>query len=346
MRHLTNLVRWEWFKVGHRKMPWVLLVILILMSQLSLWGSFFSYRSSEQAGPRVIYPMQGERRGFITVTCTDLQSGTANLPVEIPPAAVEGLRQQCQGQAASQHQVMLEQMQTRFIGPSSVVAALGTAQGVGLILIAILAASTVGMEYGWGTLRSVLVKGPGRWQFLAAKLALLASLVLIALVVVTALTAIGSAVASSLLQPTALSAAGSASWGDVFEMVCRTWVSFLPYIALAVFVAVLTGSTAAALGISLSYQFVEPIASAILGSLFEWFEPVSNYLLGRNITAWMQAGQPAGQATTGMIEGMGAAAEMPSEGHALLVMLAYMAVLSGLAFWLFLKRDIKGAGGE
>ena len=33
----------------------------------------------------------------------------------------------------------------------------------------ILAASIPGTEYGWGTLRTVLVRGVGRWQLLAAK---------------------------------------------------------------------------------------------------------------------------------------------------------------------------------
>ena len=40
----------------------------------------------------------------------------------------------------------------------------------------ILAASLTGTEYGWGTVRTVLTRGAGRWQLLASKLLLVALL--------------------------------------------------------------------------------------------------------------------------------------------------------------------------
>ncbi len=48
--HELKLIRWEWFKLRRRWMPWILLGILILFSQLFIWGSFFSYRSQVQSG--------------------------------------------------------------------------------------------------------------------------------------------------------------------------------------------------------------------------------------------------------------------------------------------------------
>ena len=54
--------------------------------------------------------------------------------------------------------------------PSSLANALAVGSGVGAVLIMILAASVIGAEYGWGTLRTTLTGGPGRWQLLASKL--------------------------------------------------------------------------------------------------------------------------------------------------------------------------------
>ena len=70
--------------------------------------------------------------------------------------------------------------------PNIAVLGLAVAHGFGVILIMILAASLTGTEYGWGTLRTVLTRGAGRWPFLASKLILLALLGAAALVVGTA----------------------------------------------------------------------------------------------------------------------------------------------------------------
>ena len=38
---------------------------------------------------------------------------------------------------------------------------------------------------------------------------------------------------------------------------------------------------------SLAYYFAELILVRILGGLFDWFNNVTNFLLGANTTAWM-----------------------------------------------------------
>ena len=53
--------------------------------------------------------------------------------------------------------------------PNSVSSAIGFAQTIGIVLIMILAASSMGGEYGWGTLRAALTRGIRRWQLLGAK---------------------------------------------------------------------------------------------------------------------------------------------------------------------------------
>ena len=58
--------------------------------------------------------------------------------------------------------------------------------GLGIILIAILAASTVGTEYGWGTLRQTLARGTSRPRYLTSKLLSIAIVAFIGVIIAIA----------------------------------------------------------------------------------------------------------------------------------------------------------------
>ena len=44
--HVLRLTRWELFKLRRRRLPWVLLGIALAISQLFLWGAYFTYHNS------------------------------------------------------------------------------------------------------------------------------------------------------------------------------------------------------------------------------------------------------------------------------------------------------------
>ena len=54
----------------------------------------------------------------------------------------------------------------RIILPGSVSNAVALIHGIGVILVAIMTASLLGTEFGWGALRLVFARGTGRWQLL------------------------------------------------------------------------------------------------------------------------------------------------------------------------------------
>ena len=56
-----------------------------------------------------------------------------------------------------------------FVLPASLSNGLGFIQNIAVFAVTILAVASMGVEYGWGTLRTALTRGTGRWQFLAAK---------------------------------------------------------------------------------------------------------------------------------------------------------------------------------
>src|SRR5439155_24580257 len=84
-----------------------------------------------------------------------------------------------------------------FSLPGSFSSALGIVQTLALILIAILTASAIGIDYGAGTLRSVLTQGVGRWPYLTAKLITLAVIAFLGLVAALATVAISSLIAAA-----------------------------------------------------------------------------------------------------------------------------------------------------
>jgi ABC-2 type transport system permease protein len=330
MDELAILVRWDWFKLARRRLPWVLLVVLLLLSQLAVWGEYFRYRNLQQTGGTVAIGTTGGP-GRNDVSCNDLLAGkTTGLPSGTSPQLIEALQAECR-QNAAQTQRELAQRRDNFTLPGSIPIALETALTFGLILLTVLTASLVGAEYGWGTLRPILVRGTGRGPYLAAKLLLAALLAGAALIAVVAATAVSSLIANAFASGPA--AARSVSWGDAAAALGKTWTGLLPFVVFTVCLVELTRSAAAAMAIGIGYFLGEQIVVAILTGVFSWFDSVTNYLLTQNIGAWV------GHAL------LGQSPPAVSTLHAIIVLLAYSLALGGAAFYLFISRDVTGASG-
>jgi ABC-type transport system involved in multi-copper enzyme maturation permease subunit len=257
------------------------------------------------------------------------RSPPARQPTGLDAQVVEGLRAQCRIQAAGLPQ-RLQRAYESFTLPGSIPLALGTLQTLGLILIAVLTASAIGIDYGAGTLRSVLVQGTGRWPYLAAKLLTHVVLAGLGLVVATGTIAVSSTIAERLV---AAPAAVSATWSTAGVALWKAWLSLFPYITLTAFVTVLARSSAAGMAIGLGYYFAEQILVALLSNFFSWFANVAEFLPVHSIAAWSGGsgfGAPAGQA------------DLAKAGF---VLVAYTLVLGALAFWIFHRRDVQGATG-
>ena len=280
MAHVMNLTRWEWYKLRRRWMPWIMLGLMLVVSQGFVWGSYFFNRSEQSRG---VYD--------------------------------------------------------NFTLPGSIPNALGLAYSIGIFLIVILTASVLGTEYRWRTLRSIIARGTGRWQYLASKAMLLALVAAGALVIVMAATAVSSLIAGALAGDAPSGSSDSARWLDVPIVFGKAWFAFLPYIALTAFFTVLTTSSAAGTAISLVYYYAESIVAAIFINLFTWFETAASYMLGRNATAWMTSGD--GDFAISPLMG-GRFGTFPSALHAFLVLVVYILALGGLALWRFRRRDLTG----
>ena len=347
---VLRLTRWELFKLRRRWMPWILLFIGLAVVQATLWGFYSAYHNvgDPSAGG---YPGRPGAESIVTITCADIMDGTADAKVErVSDDFREHARERVeQRRLNEQCPRILEEVAERrwrhreyFILPGGLANSLGVAHSIGVILIMILGASAMGVEYGWGTLRTLLAKGVGRWQFLVAKGLSVILLSGVGLLIASLSVVVGSLIAALTLDDGG-GLADAGEWSTVGVMFGKAAYGLAPYAILALFVTVLTSSSSMGIAISLAYYFLELILVQIMSGLFEWSSNISDYLLGPNISAWMTESSVV---TTGSDSGLAGIGDLPGTVHAFVTLLVYMAVLGGAALWLILRKDIAGARGE
>ena len=343
--HILRLTGWEWYKLQRRWMPLVLLAIMVLFNQVVFWGAYVGYRT-EAFGPSFHTSIgDDEDKVDISFNCADIRGG--NVPPEVAQLDEQGRQQALEqietfrsGSCAGYEQNRTG-MRMGLTLPYSLGFSLGFSYTLWIILIIILAASAMGGEYGWGTLRMALTKGTGRWQFFTGKILALALMAVAGLAIVAATVSISSLIAA-LTLPAPVEGAALADAGEeqleaavtFGRLLGKVLYAFLPYMMLALFCAVLTSSAATAIAITLTYCIVELIAVPTLSRLFDWFQAIADYLPGPNVSTWLGPEFP-----------LGGTDEQASILRAFLVLTAYLVIIGGATFALFQRQDIAGAKG-
>ena len=342
---LANQVRWEWFKLRRRWMPYILLAILVLISQVAIWATIFAFNEANARTDERPIAASGSS-STIFVSCSELLDGEvsdlsallmANDPnvtqAEADEAAQRGVTR-CQDWDERRREDA-QGLYTLITPPGSTSFTMSLGQSIGLILVAILTASIIGTEHGWGTMRFVLVRGVRRWHVLASKLGIAWLAFAAALLVIGVLGTLSGQIIDGLLS-SAEGLENSTSWGEVPELFGRSLLSVLPYVAMVSLVTVATRSSAAGIGISVGYYFLEQTVVGIFSGLFDWFQNVAEFLPIFNMEAFVSAG--GGVSIAG-----GESPDYAGDLHTLLVMAAYALVTGALAFYLLHRRDVGGA---
>jgi len=149
----------------------------------------------------------------------------------------------------------------------------------GQAVVAVLAVLVISGEYGTRMIAVTFIAMPRRWMVLAAKAALLTSLVLVAAVVAVA----GSLAAGRLLMDgNGITAAhGYAAVSLAYGPTVRAAVGSVLYLALAgllsLGIATIVRDPAAATGAVLGILYVPPLAALFLGSDRAWQHWVERY---------------------------------------------------------------------
>ena len=349
--HVLRLTVWEWFKLRRRWQPWILLAVAIVLAQIGLWVSYTAYHndtlqelmSGGGGSMGTAYEQDGETIS-VSITCAEIVNGQTPEGIEKLPegqrreflADIERFREESCSNVEAR-----ETIREGFALPSAIPNTISSLFDIAAFLVLILTASALGTEYGWGTLRTALTRGTGRWQLLSSKLVLLMLLGAAGFLVLGATAAFSSILAAVIPPAESGGLFDSGSWGDAAVTFGKAVYGLAPYVALAALLTVLTQSSAAGMSIGMGYFVVELIFVPLLRN-FEWFEGISEALLGTNVDKWMQVSLVEVE-----ISGNGVPSEQMSSDtlQAFLILLAYTAALAAAAFLVFQRRDITGAKG-
>ena len=177
---VLRLTVWEWFKLRRRWQPWILLAVAIVLAQVGLWVSYVAYHNESlqeiMSGGSSSFGT-GYEEGGETITvqtnCAEIVNGKTpegidKLPEDQRKEFLEDLErfreESCSGVEAR------EEIRKGFALPSAIPSSISAMFDIAAFLVLILTASALGTEYGWGTLRTALTRGTGRWQLLSSKL--------------------------------------------------------------------------------------------------------------------------------------------------------------------------------
>lgn len=151
----------------------------------------------------------------------------------------------------------------------------------GGIMLAIFASGIFGNEYSWNTIRPLLARARSRSSLVTAKLVTTFLYALVFTIALALLTVAMSFVATIV---------ASGSWnfsgdelGKNAAFILGLFVTNLPYLALAVLVAMWTKSNAAGIGVAIGISFIEPALFGTLGLVNDIFEKIQKGGLNWNV---------------------------------------------------------------
>ncbi len=211
----------------------------------------------------------------------------------------------------------------------------GLAQAIAVVLGVILVSSSIGTEYAWGTLRTMIPR-TGRRRFIGAKLLSLAGFAFLLTLVAFLAGILGALAVSALggfdrsVDPDFLARLAGA--------IGRTWFVELPFLAMAFGIAIWTRSSAAGIAATLIVFFVEGAVTSILAGLGPSYAGIGNGLLGRNVTSIARLNAAPGAPVSP--QAAAGAAQLLDPGLAALILAAYTVLFVGIAVWRFLRKDI------
>lgn len=210
---------------------------------------------------------------------------------------------------------------------------LGLAVTLATILAVIVASSTIGAEYGWGTIRSLLPRSTSRFALLAAKLITVA----IYIVVLVAFGFLVSLGASALVTAAAdlNDNLGDGYLTYAIASVGRAMYTIMPYAALSFMVALWSRSNAAGISVGLAVYLLEDLVLALIGLAGDVVDWLPDLLLSNNVSAILALNE--GNDPT---FGGGFNQDLPNPWQAALVLGLWTVLFLGVSQVIFQRRDV------
>lgn len=220
---------------------------------------------------------------------------------------------------------------------------------VGTISLIILTGSIVGSEYGIGTIRLMLTRGPTRTQFFLAKV----GTIIICILIIFFLLILVGIIVGALFNLTIGIAVDFHFFTGIWVLhaifyVLTATLGLFVYAMMALCLATLGKTTAAGMAGALIWWFFESVLSAILtaigallgkGPIGNFLQSIPDYFIGNNISALRD------HQNQYLINGARQATSMTnvhdiSDLHAIIVLAIYIVVLIGVAWWANQQLDV------
>lgn len=223
--------------------------------------------------------------------------------------------------------------------PQAFSSLLGLTGGTGLggLVLIVLAGAVMAQEYSWRTAHLWLSRGLPRSTFLMSKFVALAVVAL--LLVLAAVLVVAPLTAWFTWQLTGSLSLAELNVAELALSILRTAFSLLPYIGLTFLVAVLTRSTAAAIGAGLAYALVgENLMVQLLGLVGGVWADVARYAPGSLAAALMQTNLRLVDVDLGSGVNTGLPGPWAAAGGIALYTVAFL----GLSLWAFRRQNLTG----
>lgn len=167
---------------------------------------------------------------------------------------------------------------------------LGLATSIATTSMIILAAGSFGSEFGWGTIRTVLLMRVERMRLFIAKVVVLEGFALVAVIA----GAVGAVAGAVILGAAGGDGPATSAWltaafaGDLLLYSLRAWIAIAIWTLIAAEVAILTHSLGISIGATLAAYIVGDITTSLLDQAGKLGEYVSRLLPNAGINALLR----------------------------------------------------------
>jgi ABC-type transport system involved in multi-copper enzyme maturation permease subunit len=268
--------------------------------------------------------------------------------------AANGQTQNCTPLSSAERANIIAAISTPLRLPASLIVTVSIIGFIGPMLIVVLVGTVVGGEYGVGTIRVLLTRGPTRTLYLLAKI--LAILACIAITVLI-LTPLGLIAGELYNLSTGIAVDFSFFTGDwvlhAIAYILLAMLNLFVYATIALWLATLGKSTAAGIAGAIVWLFLEFMFTHIFVPLIAGFSPdttrafvkaIPDYFVGNNISALLteQTDYLIASLRNASTSASGTAstAGVIPDWRAWIVIAIYLAVFLGVTWWALRERDI------
>ena len=227
-----------------------------------------------------------------------------------------------------------------LLGVSSAVPfALSLMASFGVALAIVLAASSMGNEYNWKTIRTALISSESRFKFLTAKLISIGLMILIGMATGVVVGIIMSLITNGIggYEYDFSFLTGEYAWQQFLQF-WRTFFTVIPFALLGFMMAIVGRSAMPGIATGIGVLFLEGVITMFMRLAGGWIAKVPDYLLSANvnvITALNELPRGFGRM------GVGTTGDTaPTVTHAYITLAAYALAFLVFAYYLFRKRDV------